>query len=177
MLPNPQKSFYPFHPIFSRSILNLAIIVPKTGYSIGSFSVSRQIPQGQAPVQKPQPMQRSGIDDIFVLLPLQVVPGDRVLRAEGLAEAAVAAGAAGGAAGGAGDGILEAEQPRVVVFELHPLRIDGGKLVVGLLPSPEQVVDRPGGHPARPDRLGEEAQADGVADGEDLRDRWSGTSR
>ena len=45
------------------------------------------------------------IDDVFVGPVLQLPAGDRVLRAEGLAEAAVPAGAAGGAAGGAGCGI------------------------------------------------------------------------
>ena len=38
-----------------------AIPVPGTIYSSGSFSVSLQIPQGQAMVQKPQPMQRSAL--------------------------------------------------------------------------------------------------------------------
>src|SRR4030067_695112 len=37
------------------------------------------------------------IDRIFIGLFPQILPGDRVLRADGLAEAAVAAGAAGGA--------------------------------------------------------------------------------
>jgi hypothetical protein len=31
----------------------------KGTYSSGSFSISRQIPQGHPPAQKPQPMQRS----------------------------------------------------------------------------------------------------------------------
>ncbi len=49
-----------FTGYFNDPALLLAIPVPGTVYSIGSFSVSRQIPQGQARVQKPQPMQRSG---------------------------------------------------------------------------------------------------------------------
>ena len=39
------------------------------------------------------------------------------------AEAAVAAGAAGSAARGTGGGVLEAGQARIVVFQLHALRI------------------------------------------------------
>ena len=69
-------------------------------------------------------------------------------------------------------------EPRVVVFEPHPLRVDGGNLIIGRPPCPwrRSSIARAATRPDS-DRLGEEAQTHGVADGVDLAGRSSETAR